>query len=502
MPVGTTSGWLSARAEDESSSWAITSAIYVERSDKAPKRTPQAKSACILQIANATRFIELRKQFFAHAIVTVDRDRTIDAIELIRDGAIVASVTPKQTPPAISKTPTTELRGEYETGWVWHPNTNAPTHFQGDWPVTRAGWYGVKAMVEDGSVVESDLVYFDAAHSNSHAIFSASLRGHDASVRWWGYGEEMPLADITLPFKGDHWWYPKATFWELKTVFDGERKIAGGAGFPDARDLFRASEWDKVERPATPVTLIGPDTNENAFARTFYSWLHGQRFRDPRGVFRFRDGVLHISGEVNGYLATRRRYRDYHLSLEYRWGERNHGSRIGKARDAGIFLHASGPDGNSHDGDGAFQAAIECQIMEGAVGDLMLIRGDDGDGKLIPMEITATVDAERDVDGWPTWDPEGDSHTVRTWGRLNGKGKSAEWNDKFEFRGENDAAGAAGEWTRVDVLCCGSSITVYVNGQLVNQVSRATPTEGRILLQSEGSEITVRSLRLEPLTGR
>ncbi|MFO0863501.1 MAG: hypothetical protein U0744_02370 [Gemmataceae bacterium] len=31
--------------------------------------------------------------------------------------------------------------------------------------------------------------------------------------RWtqWGYGEEMPLADIRQPFKGDHWWYPQST---------------------------------------------------------------------------------------------------------------------------------------------------------------------------------------------------------------------------------------------------------------------------------------------------
>src|SRR6185295_7406358 len=88
---------------------------------------------------------------------------------------------------------------------------------------------------------------------------------------------------------------------------------------------------------------------------------------------------------------------NYHLIAEFKWGERNWswGDRIGKARDSGIFLHSIGPEGNSHDGNGAFKAAIECQIMQGAVGDLLLIRGTNADGFLIAPRVNAPVDSHK-----------------------------------------------------------------------------------------------------------
>ena len=192
---------------------------------------------------------------------------------------------------------------------------------------------------------------------------------------------------------------PKATFWELQATFGSERDTLGGAGFPGARHLFRRFDSDTPHEPHETIDLLAA-ANTSSARGPFYPWLHGTRLRDPDNVFSFDNGHLQISGEDLGYLATRKSYRDYHLAIEYRWGARNHGERIGKARDAGIFLHATGPDGNSHDGDGAFQSAIECQIMEGAVGDLMLIRGKDGAGKLIPMSIHTTVAAKPDADGW------------------------------------------------------------------------------------------------------
>src|SRR6185503_19559665 len=102
---------------------------------------------------------------------------------------------------------------------------------------------------------------------------------------------------------------------------------------------------------------------------------------------------IRVSGEGLGYLSTDREYQNYHLIAEFKWGERNWswGDRIGKARDSGIFLHSIWPEGNSHDGNGAFKAAIECQIMQGAVGDLLLIRGANADGSLIAPRFVVPV---------------------------------------------------------------------------------------------------------------
>jgi len=108
----------------------------------------------------------------------------------------------------------------------------------------------------------------------------------------------------------------------------------------------------------------------------FYTWLVDTKREDPRRVFTVTNGMIRISGDGLGYLSTEREYKNYRLIVEFKWGQKNWrwGDRIGKARDSGIFLHSVGPDGNSHDGQGAFKAAIECQIMQGAVGDLLLIR--------------------------------------------------------------------------------------------------------------------------------
>ena len=133
----------------------------------------------------------------------------------------------------------------------------------------------------------------------------------------------------------------------------------------------------------------------------WYTWLVDSQYDDPRGVFSFVDSQIRISGDGFGYLATRGRFRDYHLVCEYRWGKRNYHTRVGKARDAGVFLHGTGPDGNSADRNGAFMAAIECQIMEACTGDLMIIRGKDARRRDISMRLVAAVNGRRDEDGWP-----------------------------------------------------------------------------------------------------
>ena len=155
------------------------------------------------------------------------------------------------------------------------------------------------------------------------------------------------------------------------------------------------------------------------------AFLVDARTNDPRGVFSVTNGMIRISGDGLGYLATLSRFTNYEVTVEYRWGSRSYawGDRIGKARDSGLFLHATGPDGNSDDGGGAFMAAIECNIFQGAVGDFLLIRGKDEQGRLIAPRVTATVEPERDRDGWFTWSELGRPQTIERWGRINWRGK-------------------------------------------------------------------------------
>ena len=229
------------------------------------------------------------------------------------------------------------------------------------------------------------------------------------------------------------------------------------------------------------------------------TWLVDEKRDDPRGVFRVHDGLLHISGDGFGYLVTKKAYRDYRLVAEYKWGDKNWQHRQGKARDSGIFVHVGGPDGNSYDAQGAYKAGIECQIMEGATGDLMLIRGRGDDGRDIPLRATARVGDKPDDDEWPYWSPDGKPRTLKLWGRVNWREKDPTWKDEFGYRGQNDVTAKPGQWTRLECRCTGSRIQVFVNDKQVNEMFDVFPSGGQILIQCEGSEIDFRRIELRPL---
>lgn len=232
----------------------------------------------------------------------------------------------------------------------------------------------------------------------------------------------------------------------------------------------------------------------------FYTWLVDSQYEDPRKVFTLDRGILRISGEGLGYLATNESYSNYHVSLQFKWGNKNWkwGDRIGKARDSGLFLHATGPDGNSHDGNGAFMAAIECNIFEGAVGDFLLIRGDDANGQLIAPKISTETTSKKDADGWPTFQIGGHPTTIERWGRVNHRYKSSHWKDVTGYRNPQDVS-IPGAWNQLECRCVGSQILIFVNQTLVNQAKGVRPNRGKILLQCEGSELFVRRMEIRHL---
>ena len=233
----------------------------------------------------------------------------------------------------------------------------------------------------------------------------------------------------------------------------------------------------------------------------WHTWLVDTRREDPRQVFSVAQGMIRISGDGLGYLATDREFENYRLMVEWKWGSTNThwGDRLGKARDSGVFLHATGPDGNSHDGKGAFMAALECNVFQGATGDFLLIRGTAADGTLIAPQLTAEVSPDRDADGWYTWMKGGREQKIERWGRLNWGAKAKLWRDEFDFRGPRDVERPPGEWNTLECEALAGAVRITLNGVLVNEAKEVLPRRGRILLQCEGSEIFFRTVRLIPL---
>ncbi len=225
--------WYVLRVQDVKGHWAITSPIRVEPPDPAPMR---AASALVLEVHNASRFAALRREFFAHLIVTVSPDDPLESVDLTRDGAVLHTFRPADGERRDgTKVPVTGPDGDYSPGWSWR-GADAPgaCHFQADWPVSTTGWYGLRARTTAGRTLSTESVRFDADQPESHALSVARLEAPGTVWEHRGYGEELPLAELKPPYEGDHWWYPRRHYWRVQATFGGTRRAVGGGDEPSA----------------------------------------------------------------------------------------------------------------------------------------------------------------------------------------------------------------------------------------------------------------------------
>lgn len=214
----------------------------------------------------------------------------------------------------------------------------------------------------------------------------------------------------------------------------------------------------------------------------------------PKDIWKFAaDGTFNISGRGYGYVATKENYRDYHLVIEFKWGPKTWGKREKAAKDNGILLHAYGPHGAYGD---TWMASIEAQIIEGGVGDILVLSPKLADGSVLTTSLSAEYTLDRDKE--KIW-KQGEPRQTVTGGRINWKGRDEDWADKVGFRGKNDVESPSGEWNRLEVIAKGDTLQYFVNGALVNEAFDCKPSEGKILLQTEGAEMIVRRYELFPL---
>jgi hypothetical protein len=174
--------------------------------------------------------------------------------------------------------------------------------------------------------------------------------------------------------------------------------------------------------------------------KDFTGWkLYLRGDADPSQTWSIKDGVIHCTGKPAGYMRTERAYRDYKLTVEWRFT---------KPGNTGLLLHVNGEDK-------VWPRSIEAQGQHQNQGDFWVIDGTD-------------FKEHRGVEGR----------------RVPKKGPH---NEK-----------PVGEWNTYELVCRGDTIRVFVNGKLMNEAHECTVTSGMIAIQSEGSEIEVRKVTLEP----
>jgi Domain of Unknown Function (DUF1080) len=254
----------------------------------------------------------------------------------------------------------------------------------------------------------------------------------------------------------------------------------------NGKDLDGWTTWMQQPSPGSEVPGLKRDANGK------YLEPIGSG-RDPLKVFSVVADVdgkpaIRISGEVFGELRTKRSFKDYHLKLQFKWGEKKWPPRDGAAtpRDSGLLYHvhaAPGVDGRT------WARSIEMQIQEHDVGDLYAI------GSAIAVRAKARPGSK------PTaydYDPAG------------------EWTFFSQSQGaagrcikQPDNEKPTGEWNTVEVIAFKDQSIHIVNGTVVmrlhspTRIDAALPTSvtsGPLILQSEGAEIFYRAIEIRPIT--
>lgn len=213
----------------------------------------------------------------------------------------------------------------------------------------------------------------------------------------------------------------------------------------------------------------------------------------PEEIFVVKDDQLTITGHGYGYMITKSAYQDYRLIIEFKWTGRTWGKRAEKARDSGILVHCHGPADAL---GGTWTASIEAQIIEGGMGDFLVLSPKLADGTVVQCELEAEFELDRDKER--RWKKGSPRQLVKS-GRINWEKRDEDWADVVNFRGKDDPDAPIGEWNRMEVIAKGDTLQILFNGRMVNEGFAAKPSSGPIAIQTEGAELVVRKYELLPL---
>jgi hypothetical protein len=164
----------------------------------------------------------------------------------------------------------------------------------------------------------------------------------------------------------------------------------------------------------------------------------------PADTWKVENGEIVCAGKPNGFLRSRKSYRNYVFRAEWRFKAEGW---VPRPQDegwpnAGFFIHA-GPVVKG------WPTSLEVQGHFGEAGSLFGVRG----------------------------------------GQIKGAKRGVIVKNRPKF----------GDWDRYEITSMNGKVTVQLNGELVNEGSDANPAEGNICLQSEGWEVHYRNVQIKEL---
>jgi len=176
---------------------------------------------------------------------------------------------------------------------------------------------------------------------------------------------------------------------------------------------------------------------------------------NPSDVYEFTDGMIRMHGDNIGYLMTNKSYKNFELSLDFRWNIEEKYNKSKAKKNSGVMYNIP-----TDSPDNIWPKGIQFQMKENTTGDFIFLDN-----------ITALVN-----------------------GKLVEAGASVT-SPKFSAN-ENPY----GEWNQVLIRSFNGKITQYLNGKLVNECTEASSREGKISLNYEGSPIDFRNIQLKSIS--
>jgi hypothetical protein len=180
---------------------------------------------------------------------------------------------------------------------------------------------------------------------------------------------------------------------------------------------------------------------------------------DAPPSFTVRDGMLVSLGTPRGHLLTDNVYRNYRLEVEYRFP--------GKPGNCGVLVHASTLRALSR----MFPQSIEVQMNHEHAGDFWCIHEN--------IEVPDMETRRPRKEGQEYGGKQGDARRILN--LTDGSEKPL------------------GEWNTMVIEARDRTVTVWVNGDLVNNGFNATADRGKLAIQAEGAEVEFRKLEIGPL---
>ena len=198
-----------------------------------------------------------------------------------------------------------------------------------------------------------------------------------------------------------------------------------------------------AQEVATPIHRIELFNGKDFTGWNFCMMNHA----DPRLTWSVTNGLIHCTGKPLGYLRTTENYSNFVLTVEWRFLK-----VVPNADNSGVLIYIQPPDK-------VWPKCIQNQGKSGRQGDLILMSGAECKEHLALGRDASTPIALR---GEPNENP-------------------------------------VGEWNTNVTVCAGTNVKAIINGKLLNEITECTVTSGFIGIQSEGAEIEIKKIFVEPL---